>query len=70
MDGSSRIPTLAIIRGLMSRREEGRKFRHSPPADSTGGPAYVEIREDVAHHREIETELHSLGYEYQWQRKR
>ena len=54
------------MRGL----EEGRKFRHSWPADGTGGLAYVEIREDVTHHRQIETELRSLGYEYQWQRKR
>ena len=37
--------------------EEGREFRHSRPADGTGAPAYVAIRKDLDHHREIETEL-------------
>ena len=41
------------------------------PLSGPGGnyPQYVEIREDVNHHREIETELEAPGYEYAWQRK-
>ena len=41
----------------MRELEEGREFRHSRPADGTGAPAYVAMREDVGHHREIETGL-------------
>ena len=65
-----RVPNLAIIRGLMGGLEEGREFCHSRPEDGVCAPQYVEIRDDVSHHREIEAELQALGYEYHWQQKR
>ena len=55
-----------LMRGL----EEGREFRHSRPEDGVGAPCYVEVHEDVSHHREIESELRSLGYKFQHERKR
>ena len=55
---------------LMRGWEEGREFSHSRPRDGVSAPSYVEVPQDVSHHREIETELRSLGYEFQHQRKR
>ena len=64
-----RLPSLAIIRGLMRRLEECRECRefcHSRPGDILRAPPYLEIRDDVSHHREIDAELQALGYKYQW----
>ena len=62
-------PSLAIIRSLMRGLEWDPEYRHSR-AQGDAAPQYVEIREDVNHRREIEAELHALGYEHAWQRKR
>ena len=60
---------MAIIRSIMRGLEWDREYRHSRPQGEPA-PQYVEIREDVNHHREIEAELQALGYEHVWQRKR
>ena len=57
--------TGSLRRGL----EWDREYRHSR-AQGEAAPQYVEIPEDVNHHREMDTELQVLGYEYAWQRKR
>ena len=59
------VHSLAINRGFMRGIEEGWEFRHSRPEDGVRAPQYVEICEDVSHHREIEAELQALGYGYQ-----
>ena len=64
-----REPSLAIIRSLMQGLEWYREYRHSQAQGDTA-PEYVEIRGDVNHHREKQTELQALGYEHAWQRKR
>ena len=66
---ATRMPSLAIICSLMRGLEWEREYHHSRP-QGEAAPQYVEIREDVNHHREIEAELQALGYEYAWQRKR
>ena len=65
-----RVPSLAIIRGLITGLEEGREFRHSRPEDGVRAPQYMVIHGDLSHHCEIKAELQALGYEYQWQQKR
>ena len=64
-----REPSLAIICSLMRGLEWDREYCHSRAQGDAAGQ-YVEIREDVNHHREIEAELRALGYEYKWQQKR
>ena len=64
-----REPSLVIIRSLMRGLELDREYPHSR-AQGYPAPQYVEIREDVNHHREIEPELRALGYEHAWQQKR
>ena len=63
---ATRVPSLAIIRSFMRGLE--REWHSRPRGEAA--PKYVEIREDVSHHREIQAELQALGYEYAWQRKR
>ena len=53
------------MRGLNLDRED----RHCG-LQREAAPQYVEIREDVNHHRESEGELQALSYECGWQRKR
>ena len=62
------LPGLAVIRNLRGT-EWDREYRHSQ-AQGEAAPQYVEICEDVDHHREIKRELQALGYKYVWQRKR
>ena len=62
-------PSLAIICSLMTGLARHREYRHSR---AEGGPApeYVEIREEINHHCEMEPELRALGYAYGWLQKR
>ena len=60
--------TLAIIRSLMRGLDWDQEYRHSR-AERDAAPKYVGICGDVKHHREIRTELQTLGYEQAWQRK-
>ena len=62
------MPSLAIICSLMRGLEWDQEYRHSRP-QAKAAPQYVEIRDDVDHHREIQAGLQALGYEYAWQRK-
>ena len=61
--------SLAIVPSHMRGLEWNLEYRHSQ-AKGDAAPKYVEIPEDVNHHREIETELQALGYEHAWHRKR
>ena len=53
-------PSLPIIHNLMRGLEWNREYRHSR-AQGDATPQYMEIREDVNHHRGIETELKALA---------
>ena len=61
--------SVAIIGSLMRGLKRDREYRHFR-AKGDAAPQYVEIREDINHHREIEMELQALCYEYVWQQKR
>ena len=64
-----REPSLAIILSLRRWLEWDREYRHSR-TQGGAAPRYVEIRDDVKHHRKIEREIQALGYEHAWQGKR
>ena len=66
---SPKKPCLAIIRSLMPGLEWDREYRHPGP-QAEAALQYMEISEDVGHHREIEAHLQHLGYEHVWQQKR
>ena len=66
---STKNPNLAIIHSLRGGLELDREYRHSRP-QREGARQYVDIVEEVNHHREMEEQLRALGYEHAWQRKR
>ena len=51
------------------QREWDREYRDSRP-QRKAAPLYVEVGEDVNHHRKIEAVLQALGYQYAWLQKR